>query len=105
MEFLAHRHSRESGNPGFQLFFKKLFTTWIPAFAGMTALMASSARAAYDLPQILSQLEKKEQTIDAIKFRFEQQVSFKQMNTESALGGEALFAKSGKLRISKEHPE
>ncbi len=31
-----NRHSRESGNPGLKHVFKYKFTTWIPAFAGMT---------------------------------------------------------------------
>ncbi len=33
------RHSRESGNPGRKLSFKGMFETWIPAFAGMTAVV------------------------------------------------------------------
>ncbi|MCB4756093.1 MAG: hypothetical protein LHV69_03520 [Elusimicrobia bacterium] len=42
------RHSGESRNPVFKHFFKIRFTTWIPAFAGMTALLLSSFAFAAD---------------------------------------------------------
>ncbi len=40
------RHSGESRNPGRKLFFKKMFKTWFPAFAGMTLVFSSSVSAA-----------------------------------------------------------
>src|SRR5688572_12530489 len=37
---LNRRHSRESGNPVFKLFFEGMFKAWIPASAGMTMLLS-----------------------------------------------------------------
>jgi len=38
---ITTRHSRESGNPGRKHVDKERFTTWIPAFAGMTVPLST----------------------------------------------------------------
>lgn len=61
--------------------------------------------ASYDISRALLELERREKTISAIQFNFEQDIFFTQMNTQSTVGGKALFAKTGKLRITKSHPD
>ncbi len=61
--------------------------------------------ASYDLDRILLEMENREKTLDAIRFDFQQQIHFTQLNNDSLITGEALFGKRGQLRITKSTPD
>jgi outer membrane lipoprotein carrier protein len=74
----------------------------IPAFAGMTALAMAAAPT---LTEVLSNLESKEQSIQAIQFQFDQDILFSQTGQTSRMAGSALFGKNGRMRVQKSEPD
>lgn len=70
-----------------------------------SAWIATSALAAYDLPNVLAELEKKEKAVQVIKFDFKQEIFFTQMNSRSEVSGGAIFDNTGKFSIEKMSPD
>lgn len=69
------------------------------------AFLTAAPAAAYELNQVLANIEKADQQVDAIRFNFKQDVNFTQMGSDTVVSGQALFAKPNRLRIHKKAPD
>lgn len=68
-------------------------------------IFSVSAASAYELDQVLSNLEKADKAVSSIRFAFVQDVRFTEMGTESVVTGNAVFARPNRLRIEKKQPD
>jgi outer membrane lipoprotein carrier protein len=65
----------------------------------------ASPSAAYELDQVLANIERADKSVHAIKFDFVQDVRFVEMGSASVVKGEAMFAKPNRMRIQKKLPD
>lgn len=80
---------------------RKLAAAFLVSLAAFPQVIAAS----FTLDDVLSKIETRQSSIKSIKFDYKQEIHFEQMGTDSVVSGVALFAKPGKLQISKTFPD
>ena len=70
----------------------------------LAALFARPAFA-YELNEVLANIEQADRSVTAIRFDFTQDVDFTQMGSQSMVSGQATFSKPNRLRIQKKQPD
>ncbi len=71
----------------------------------LTLLLLATSVSAYELPEVVRNMENAEKAFDTISFDFNQAVSFTEMNSTSTVTGRALFSQANCMRIEKLTPE
>jgi outer membrane lipoprotein carrier protein len=69
------------------------------------ALAVVLPASAYELNEVLTNIENADKSVNTIRFDFVQNVRFTEMNNENVVKGQATFAKPNRMRIEKTEPD